>query len=554
MFYKQIIKILGAYLYIYSAVLIIPLILAIYYQFGLVANDHPQPHSTVAFSLTLIISLFTALLCHFFTRNHPYKLHRQEALATVLLIWIVTPLIGSLPFFLSGTLERFDQAYFESFSGFTTTGATLMDGKQFDPVTGLEVPIIREYSGIQKIKYEFFGTIHPVIDPNTGRSLEGLEAVGKAVLFWRSFTQWLGGIGIIVIFIALLPALGIGSKTLFQTETSGLSKEGIAPRIKDTAMQLLKIYGGLTLIQILILSVADPLLPTLDILTLTFSTVSLGGFSIHNENLAYYHSGTIEWIVFIFIILCSLNFSLYHSILKGKFYRIFDNEFILYISLLLIFGTFVSWQLIGWENRTFSGDAHGVYSIPEAIRYGFFQLVSAQTSAGFFTDDYDHWPASIQILLLIAMYLGGMAGSTAGGIKMIRVYYLFQVAKNKIESIFRPDTVRSIILKGQAMDSKTIISILCFFFIVVSFSLLGSFLYILDGIDVDTAYSLTGAMITNTGIGLRAAGPTSTVAFLTPFSTWLSCFLMLLGRLEFYAVLIVLIPDFWKGATDRQDS
>lgn len=546
MFYKQIIKILGAYLYIYAAVLLIPLASAAYYEFFLDPQDHPQPHSTLAFALTTAICWFFGLLCHYFTRKQPPALHRQEALATVLLIWIITPLIGSLPFLFSGTLERIDQAYFESLSGFTTTGATVMDAKQYDPATGNEIPIVRQYCGMQEVKYEFFGTIKPTIDIKTGQLLEGIEAVSRALLFWRSLTQWIGGIGIIVIFIALLPALGIGGKTLFHTETSGLSKESVAPRIKDTAIQLLKIYCGLTLIQMIVLTFADPHLPVLDIITIALSSLSVGGFSIHNENIAYYQNPTLEWIIMVFIIFGSINFSLYYHILKGKFYRILDNEFLLYISLLFIFGSFASWKLIDRNNYSFSGDLTGIYSISEAIRYGFFQMISAQTSAGFFTDDYDHWPASIQVLMLCVMYLGGMAGSAAGGIKMNRVYLLFQIAKNKIESVFRPDTVRSIQLRNREIDTKTIISVLCFFLIVIVLSAIGSFLYILDDVDVDTAFSLTCALITNTGIGLRAAGPTSTVAFLSPFSTCLSCFLMLLGRLEFYAVLIVFTPDFWR--------
>lgn len=546
MLFKQILKTLGSFLYLYAAVLLLPLAVAGYYEFFISTDDHPQTHSTLAFAITLAICWLLAILCDHSTREESPILHRHEALASVVLIWLLTPLLGALPFVFSGTLERIDQAYFEMASGFTTTGATVMEGKKYDPTTGQEVLVSRTYCALEPMTYEFYGTIAPVKDPKTGLMLEGIEAVGRGLLFWRSFSQWLGGIGIVVFFVALLPALGIGSKALFQTEASGVLKEGIAPRIKDTAILLVKVYLTLTVAEMGILWFAKHSLEWFDIFTIPLSNVSVGGFSIHNENIGYYESPAIEWIVTVFMVLGSLNFAFYYYIMKGKLFRIFDREFLLYIALLAVFGAFASWELVGWKKIDLSGQNLGFYSVSDAIRTGFFQIISSQSSAGFFTTNYDTWPTSIQVLLLIVMYLGGMAGSAAGGLKIIRVYLLYQIAKNKIESIFKPDAVRMIQLGNREVEESTVTSVLCYFLIVIVLSAIGTYLFILDRVDLDTALSLTAAMVNNTGVGLRAVGATGTEAFLSPFSTWLSSLLMIMGRLEFYAVLILLLPDFWR--------
>ncbi|WP_068471426.1 TrkH family potassium uptake protein [Candidatus Protochlamydia phocaeensis] len=545
MFYREIFRILSSYLLLYTGILAVPFALALYYQFGLDPALHPQPHATWAFAYTMLICLFLAGLCTKVSSKTKGTLYRRESLATAVIIWIVTPLIGGLPFLFSGTLERFDQAFFEAASGFTTTGATVLEAKQYDQ-KGEETPIRRTYCGMQETTYVFYGNIAPVVNPLTGERLEGIEAVGKALLFWRSLMQWLGGMGILVLFVAFLPELGVNGKFLFQTESPGPIKETLTPRITETAFQLWKIYVGLTIIQILLLLTLDVRMPLLDAVTLSFSTLSTGGFSIHNDNIAYYHSAAVEWIVLAFMILGSLNFSFYYYILKGKFYRLFEPEFGLYLSLLLLLGGFVTWNLVGQPIIALSGENRGTYSFCEALRIGFFQLVSAQTSSGFFTTDYDNWPYSILTITLIVMYLGGMAGSTSGGIKIVRFYMLYEIIKAKIEAIFRPKTIRIVRLGQREIDNGAAISVLCFFALAIAFSVIGTFCYIVDGIDPETALGLTACMINNTGIAFRAAGPLSTLAFLSPFATYWSIFMMILGRLEFYAVLALLIPAFWK--------
>lgn len=545
MYYRAIAGIMRSYLFFYAAVLLIPLTLAAYYQFFSSPYLHPQPHSTWAFAATSALCCLLGLLCHWLARGERGGFYRREAIAVVVLIWFTAPAVGALPFTFSGTLQRFDQAYFEMAAGFATTGATMIEGKQYDSA-GKEVPIIKKYEGMRETTYIFYGTVAPVVDPLSGKQLVGLEAVSRALLFWRSFSQWLGGMGIIVLFVALLPALGIGSKVMFQTEASGSVKEVLAPRIKEAALHLWTIYGGLTLLAIAALMLTNANIGLFDAVTTALSTISTGGFSIHNDSIAFYHDANTEWMILAFSFLGSLNFAVYHHLLKGKIYRLFDPELIFYIITLVVLGSFVSWQLIGAEKVSLANEPQGVFGTLDAIRTGFFQQISVQSSSGYYTTNYDAWPAIVQVVMLVSMYLGGMAGSTTGGMKMIRVYMLFQIVKSKIESVFQPHTVRVIKVGNREVDHEVAMSVLCFFLFVIVTSLIGTFLYVWDGIDHETAFGLTASMITNTGLGFRAAGPANTMAFLSPAASLLSSFIMILGRLEFYAVLVLLVPAFWK--------
>lgn len=546
MYYREICKILGSFLFLFAAILVVPFLLAAYYEFFVDPSDHPQPHSTIAFAYTILVCLGASFIFYYFSRNATEVLFRREALSTAVLIWFLIPALGALPFIFSGTLSRFDQAYMEVTSGFTTTGGSVFEAKQYDPQTGKEVLIKRSFCGEQNTNYAYYGNINPVIDPKTGAELRGYEAISRALLFWRAFTQWLGGMGIIVLFVAFLPALGVGGKFLFQTESPGVSKEGFTPRIKETAFHLWKIYLGLTLIQIVLLLTTNSQMSLFDAVSLAFATISTGGLTIHENSIAYYHNSYTEWIIILFMFMGGINFALYYHILKGKIYRLFEPEFIAYSLIILAFSLFSIWQLWGFPIVTLSGTTEGIYSFLDTIRPSLFQVVSTQTSTGFFTANYDMWPMAVQGILLISMFLGGMAGSTSGGMKVIRIYILFQVAKIKIQSIFRPKTIKILRIGQKEIDNDTAVSVLCFFFIIIFFSTLGTFLYVVDGIDSETALSLSLSMVNNTGLGFRENGPTSSLAFLSPFSAYLSSFLMILGRLEFYAVLVLFLPAFWK--------
>ncbi len=547
MLFRDIFKFLGVYFFAFAGALVVPLFIAIYFQFIASPLEHPQPHTTATFLATIGICLVTASAFTLIGRKARGQLFLREGLAAVVLIWVLSPLIGGLPFYLSDTLKSPFQSYFEGVSGLTTTGATTMIGKRFDQVTGEEIPLERVIPGVYDTKYAFYGTIDPIIDPVTGvEQFHGIEAVSKALLFWRSMMQWLGGMGIVVLFVAILPALGVGGRILIQAEMPGPIKDTFTPRIKETAMQLWKIYMGLTLIQFALLRWTNPSIDWFEAITITFSTLSTGGFSTKNSSIGSFQSASTDWVIIIFMLLGSLNFSLYFHALRGKIYRVYEPEFLIYAIILICTCSFATYQLIGVENILLTGEDAGAFTFGEAFRYGTFHMVSAQTSTGFVTTDYDMWPFPVQSLMLIVMFLGGMSGSTAGGMKVARPYMLFRILQTRVESMFRPAAVRRIHLGASEVDTGVAITVLCFFLTLVTFTVLGTFLYVCDGIDPETAISLTTCMINNIGIAFRMDGPTESCAFLSNISLMTSCLWMFLGRLEFFAILVILVPAFWR--------
>jgi trk system potassium uptake protein TrkH len=546
MLYRDIFKLLGTFFCGFSLTLLCPLLVALYFQFLVAPELHPQPHSTMAFVETMGICLASGLLLRWFGRKAQGHLYLREGLTVVVLIWFLTPVLSGLPFYLSNTLQNPIQAYFEAVSGFTTTGATVMDAKKYDLMTGQEVEKIRTIPGIVETTYKYYGTITPVRDPQTGLVLySGIEAVGKGLLWWRSFIQWLGGMGIVVLFVAVLPALGVGGKILLYAEMPGPLKDSLTPRIKETAAMLWKIYLALTLLQVGFLRWTNSHLSWYDAFTLTFSTLSTGGFSTYNANIATFNNAATDWIVVAFMIAGSINFSLYFHALRGKIYRIYEPEFIIFASIVVLSSAFASYELYGTTNTLLTGGTE-TFTIHEAIRYGTFQVVSAQSSTGFASTDYDRWPYVTQALMVILMYIGGMSGSTSGGMKVARPYMLFRIVQTKVESMFRPEAVRNFRIGNREIDAGVALTVLCYFTVITAFSGLGIFLLTWNGIDPETALTTITCMINNVGMGFRMGGPTESFAFLSDFGLVVSSIWMILGRLEFFAVLVILVPAFWR--------
>ncbi len=526
-------KILSKYLFYLSAFLLLPLSLAGFYQ--LFPQSHPQPHCTFAFFLTLIISLLLAFVLRWAGRGAKEQLYRRESILLVVLIWVITSLLSSLPFSLSGTLSPLD-AYFEAMSGLTTTGSTMLSPKAYDPVTGSEIPLHLTNPHVPEKTYIYFGTVPPIRDPDTGLILHsGIEAVAKGLLLWRSLLQWIGGMGIVVVFLAVLPVLGVGGKFLYQIETTGPIKDEISPRIRETASQLWKLYAFFTLLQIALLVWTNRSMPFFDAVCTALSTISTGGFSVRNDSIASYHSAATEGVVIAFMIIGSINFSLYFHILRFKFFRIYVPDFFLFLAIALISCIAVSCFLIPELGPL------------EAFRQGSFQALSMQTTTGFFSANYDRWPFAPQMLLLILMFVGGMSGSTAGGIKTSRFYIAYKILLHRLESIFRPDSIRRLYIGKNEVDDKNALTVLAFFCIVAFFTALGTLALVLDGIDPETALGLIACFLNNIGIAFRSAGPTESMAFLSPFSKILATFWMLLGRLEFFVVLLLFLPSFWRN-------
>jgi trk system potassium uptake protein TrkH len=526
-------QILSRYLFYLSFLLLLPLSLAVYYQLN--PEFHPQPHTTWPFFWTFLASLSLATTVWWIGRKSTRELYRREGILLVVSIWIITSLLSSLPFSLSKTLSPLD-AYFEAISGLTTTGSTLLSPKAYDPSTGKEIPIHLTNPHVPEKTYIFYGTVPPVRDPQTGLILHtGIEAVSKALLFWRSLLQWIGGMGIVVIFLAVLPALGMGGKFLYQMETTGPIKDEITPRVRETASQLWKLYLSFTLLEIILLLITNREMPFFDALCTSLSTISTGGFSVRNESIASYAHAATDWIVMIFMILGSINFALFFHMLKFQFFKIYVPDFFLFLTTACAGCLIVSSFLIpefGWG---------------QAFLQGSFQALSIQSTTGFYTSNYDLWPFAPQMFLLLLMFIGGMSGSTAGGIKTSRFYIAYKIILHRLESIFRPDSVRKLYIGKTEVDDKNALTVLSFFCIVAFFTILGSLSLILDGIDPETSFGLMASLLNNVGTAFRAAGPTESLCFLSPFSKILATFWMLLGRLEFFVVLLLFLPSFWKN-------
>lgn len=533
----KICQILGKYLAYLSIALCVPLAVAAYFQLIADPLDHPQPHSTNAFLMALGVCLILSFFLNFFGRKKVEEpLYRRESILIVVLIWIVTSLVSALPFYFSHTLTNPIDAYFEAISGLTTTGVTLIAPKAYDPTTGEEIPIHITNPHVPGTTYTYWGTVAPIRDPTTGLVLHlGIEAVSPALLLWRSLLQWIGGIGIIVIFLTVLPALGVGGKFLYQIEMTGPIKEGLTPRVRDTASRIWKLYLFFTLLQIALLLLTNHEMPFFDALSTSLSTISTGGFSVRNESIAAYQSTATDAIIIAFMVIGSINFSLFFHAMRFKFFRIYVPDFFLFLFTAAIGCIAVSLYLMR------------EHSLGDAFLLGSFQALSMQTTTGFIIANYDDWPFASQMIMLLLMFIGGMSGSTAGGIKTSRFYILYKIVLHRLESLYRPDSIRKLRIGNTEVDDKNALTVLAFFCIVAFFTVLGTATLVLDGIDPESALGLIACFMNNVGAAFRAAGPSGSCLFLSDFSKILATVWMLLGRLEFYVVLLLFLPDFWKS-------
>ena len=544
---RKICQILSKYLFYLSITLLAPLLTAVYFQYMVNPSDHLQPHSSFAFALTLCICIALSFLLSHFGANPKEPLYRRESILVVVLIWIVTSFVSALPFYFSKTLSNPIDAYFEAISGLTTTGATMISAKAYSPTTGEEIPIHITNIHVPGKTYTYWGTIAPIRDPDTQLILySGVEAVSRAILLWRSLLQWIGGMGIVVIFLTVLPALGVGGKFLYQIEMTGPIKDGLTPRIKETASRLWTLYLSLTLAEIALLLLTNSNMPFFDALCTALSNISTGGFSIRNESIASYHSFATEMVVMIFMLIGSINFSLFFHAMRLKFFRIYVPDFFLFLAIAMLGCLMISLFLVGQKQAGLEGAGH-IYSVKEAFRQGCFQSLSMQTSSGFITANYDRWPFVAQMFMLLLMFVGGMSGSTAGGIKTSRFYILYKIVLHRLESLYRPDSVRKLRIGASEVDDKNALTVVSFFCIAAFFTILGTVALVLDGIDPETSLGLIACFMNNIGTAFRAAGPLDSFVFLSPFSKILATFWMLLGRLEFYVVLLLLLPAFWKN-------
>lgn len=447
-------------------------------------------------ALALVSSVGTgsllALACR---KSVPFALSHREGLTVVGLCWVAATLLGALPYVFTGQLPLVD-AVFESASGFTTTGATV---------------------------------------------LTDIEAVPRGLLMWRSLTHWLGGMGIIVFSLAILPLLGVGGMQLYKAEVPGPSPDKIAPRMQDTAKLLWAVYGLLTIVEIILLLVAG--MDLFDAVNHTFATVATGGFSTKNASIAAFPSPVIQWIIIVFMFAAGVNFTLHYRMLRGNLDCYHQNdECRAYVKLFALGVLILVLVLVG--NAVFS-----VRSAAEAelvIRAAAFQVVSLGTTTGFVSENYSLWPPATLIVLLFFTFMGGCAGSTGGGFKVMRLLVLSRAVYQELFLLLHPHSVRHVKVQGRAIPPTVLAGVVGFLLLYLLLLVVGSFLVCLFQVDVLTSFSAVLTCLSNVGPGLGLVGPVDNFHHLPDMVKVLLSLIMLLGRLEIYAILIVFVPEFWK--------
>ncbi|UCF37667.1 MAG: TrkH family potassium uptake protein [Acidobacteriota bacterium] len=437
-------------------------------------------------------SLLTLLIgggLYFWGRRESGTIGRREALLVVTAGWVMIGLTGALPYMFDGAFTNFADAFFETVSGFTTTGSTV---------------------------------------------LTNIEGISNGLHYWRALTHWLGGMGIVVLFIAIFPQLGVGAKHLFKSEVPGPITDGLKPKIRETASVLWKIYVGLTALECVLLYFAG--MSVFDAVCHSFATMATGGFSTKNASVAQFESVPIDIIITLFMLLAGINFALYFAALRGRLFNFFrDAEFRVYLGLVVLATLAVSIDIL-----SIHGDPL------QALRYGAFQVVAIVTTTGFGTDNFDLYPSFSKILLVALMFVGGSAGSTAGGMKISRIMVLSKAAFVEVYHIFRPQAVRTVRLGRSIIPDEVTRSIFGFFALAAFVFVSGSLFMALLGLDIVSATTSVVATLFNIGPGLAKVGAVENFAFIpTPGKIFLS-FCMILGRLEFYTILVLLVPDFWK--------
>lgn len=477
--YKAVLSILGNVVKYMVALLFVPLLIALYYGEG----------DAKSFLLTILIGAPIGFILSNI-KAEKKAIYAKEGFLIVGFAWIIISAIGALPFVISGAIPSFIDAFFETVSGFTTTGATI---------------------------------------------LTAIEGLPKGILFWRSFTHWIGGMGFLIFMLALIPSLGSNSIHLLKAESPGPSPGKIVPKIKETAKILYLIYFALTLIEGILLMCAG--MNLYDAVIHAMGTAGTGGFSNMNASIAAFNSPAIEWIITIFMLIFGINFALYFQILKGNFKGFFKNEELRYY-LLIILSAFI---LITVNIISLNGG-----DIILSIRQSAFQVSSIVTSTGFATVDVNFWPTLSKLIIVMLMFVGAMAGSTGGGIKTVRIVIMLKAIKREINKIIHPKRVNSVKIDGKTVDEDIIHGVFLFIGAYIIISLIAIFIISFDNFDVVTTVTSVITTMSNIGPGLEVVGPAGNFAAFSPLSKLVLSFCMLAGRLEIYPMLIMFSPSIWR--------
>ncbi|MGN0729784.1 TrkH family potassium uptake protein [Treponema sp.] len=470
-------------LFIISAVgisFVIPITAALFYH---------EYSALPAFLIPMAASLVMGLLSLVFFRKKKSQLSIRSSFAAVALAWVSASIFGALPLYFSGAIPSFTDALFESVSGFTTTGATI---------------------------------------------LPEIESLPRSINLWRCLSHWIGGMGIVALTVALMPVLGVGGFQLIKAETTGPEKGKFTPKVTTTAKILWFIYLGMTAVQTLLLKMAG--MDFIDALCHAFSTLSTGGFSPRNASIGSYNSAAVDWICFLFMFLAGINFTLYFYLFTGNFNEIKCNsELKAYIGINAICIAVITFTQSGYYGGFF-----------KALRFSAFQTASIMTSTGFSTADYTTWSSAGQIVILMLLFIGGMSGSTSGGIKVIRWVILYKQMKNEMLKMIHPHGIFSVRLNQRAGRKDVVFSVAAFFFMYFSLVIITTFFGALSGMDVLTSFSGALTMVGNTGPAFGSLGPSNNYSWLAAPIKWWYSIAMIAGRLELFTIFIFFTPAYWK--------
>ncbi len=474
---RMVLYIVGTVIKIEAALMLIPLIISVIYKESCIA----------AILISMGIALASGFALTILSRPGSKVIYAKEGFVIVSLAWIALSLVGALPFYISREIPSFIDAFFETVSGFTTTGASI---------------------------------------------LTNVEIMSKGLLMWRSFTHWVGGMGVLVFVMAIIPTVSDRSIHLLRAEAPGPVVGKIVPKMKQTARILYIIYVALTFIELILLYVGG--MPLFDSIVHAVGTAGTGGFGIKADSLASY-SPYIQWVITAFMLLFGVNFNLYYFAIIKKFKAVIKNEEL----LTYVFIVGVSIVLIAVNIRPL------YEGVAESIRHSAFQVAAVISTTGFATADFNLWPGMSKTILLLLMFVGGCAGSTAGGFKISRVLMLFKTIKRELQKLLHPRAVASIRLDGKRVDEKTISSLGSYLAIYVLFFCVVVFLLGFDKFDLETNISAAASCVNNIGPGLGAAGPAASYAAFSPFSKILLSLTMLLGRLEIFPLILTFSPSTW---------
>ena len=504
---RVVLWLLGGVCLILAAFLVVPAVVALYYG---------EPTGVNACLLSALVSAglggaLVGINHRFRPRSEKGKMgyHRREGLAVVGLVWIVTGMLGALPYLFSGLVASPIDAVFESVSGFTTTGSTILPAADIDL---------------------FHSTM-------------------KGIGFWRSFTHWLGGFGIVMVFVVLFPT---GGRSLFRSEIPGIAREAGRQRVRDSALTLMKIYVGLSVAECLFLVLAG--MGWFDATIHTFGTIATGGFSNYSDSVAHFASFKAELIIGVFMFVAGLNFAFYDLALRSgikKSWQAIVASSEVRVYTLLTFGSVFLIASVLW----FWGGSNGSpeSALPDyrsfglALRDSFFQVITLETSTGFGTADFDKWPQFCRILLMMLCVIGASAGSTGGGVKVIRFIIVAKAALRGVRHFIRPRAIHGVRVDGVALDDGVVASVTGYF-VLWTFVFFGGTVFLaVFGIDLESASTAVIATLNNIGPGLDKVGPTMNFAAMPSLVKVVLTLFMILGRLEFYAVVALFIPSFWRS-------